>query len=330
MTHRIDYRNRLPLNVKYDVVEQVIPEFFRSAYPNLVKFLEYYYDYMESVDNQRNAFSYVIQTLYQLRDIEGNELTDLDQLLYEIGYNVQRKEFDQNVDPRHLAKLIAYFYRAKGREISIEGLFNAFFGEDVEIYYPKRDIFILNKSKLGPEYLKYIRDDKRYQILSILLKSPIPIKKWKKIVKKYAHPAGFYLAGDVLLDGVATISPTAPTVVLDSDANTVALEAEATASFTSLTSVTGIVPDSPDSDAWAERIVLNQLISPLSATTISGINHQYDTLKEFLSVQSPSFDEDSTATNRSIDFSNTIETTDNFAFDYWDSDQNVFQYQDSN
>jgi len=330
MTNRHDYLNRLPLNVKYDSVETTIPEYFKSAYPNLVLFLEYYYDYMENQENSRAAFSYVIQTLYQLRDVESNTLQDLDEVLHEIGYNVKRTDFDNSIDPRHLAKLIAHFYRAKGREISTEGLFNAFFGEDVEIHYPKRDIFILNESKLGPEYQKYIQDDERYQIFSILLKSSTPIKTWRQTFKKYIHPTGFYLAGDVLITSVATMYPTGECVDLDSDANLQVLSSFATMTPTTLSSVTAIVPDTSDSDAWAERIVINKVILPVADAPISGVDHQYDNILDLLTAQGHTFHEDSSATNRSTDFSNTLETMDQSSFDYWDSDQNVYQYQDSN
>ena len=317
MTHRIDYLDRLPVNVKYDLVKQVIPEYFRTAYPTLVTFLEKYYDYIEDDDGGRDSFSYVIQTIYQLREAESNTLSDLDELLYEIGYNVKIDDFDSTVDPRHLAKLIAYFHRTKGREISANGFFNAFFGEDATITYPKNDMFILNESKLGPEYLKYIRDDKRYQIFSILMTSGVSITKWRKLFQKFVHPSGFYIAGDVQLIGVASGSCTGPTVLIDSSAGEYLVLGTATpAEFATLSSITGIVPDSEDSDLSAERINLALVINPVASSIISGTDNQYNTIKEFLSANSQTLDKDSDGTIKSVGFSNTLETFDEFTVDF--------------
>jgi hypothetical protein len=326
MSYRFDHLDREPVSVRHDGVESLLPEFFQSQYPNIITFLKYYYEFLENQD-ETQSFSHLIQTAFQVRDIEGGTLNNLDQLLFEIGFGTQRNEFDSTIDPRHAAKLISYFYRAKGREISAEGLFHAFFGEDVEIVYPKRNIFTLNVSKLGAEYQNYIRDDKRYQVYSILIKSGITLKKWERVFKRFVHPAGFYLAADVSLIDTATLSITGPAVSLDSDAGVIALfgEANMSSDFSALTSITGIYADTDDSDAFADRIRLDRKISELSGVQISLIDSQYDTLAEFLSPNSPTLDEDSDGIINVVTLSNTIEKLDDATFDHG----NPAKYRDS-
>ena len=83
-----------------------------------------------------------------------------------------------------------------------------FFNEDVEVSYPKQNIFYLNdkpgNSLIGPESVKFITDNRRYQIFSILLKTGLSSVDYDSLYKKFVHPAGFYLAADVATKGVGT------------------------------------------------------------------------------------------------------------------------------
>ena len=45
-----DY-DRLATNYKLSVVRKVLPEYFTTSYPNLVTFLEAYYDHLDSDEN---------------------------------------------------------------------------------------------------------------------------------------------------------------------------------------------------------------------------------------------------------------------------------------
>jgi hypothetical protein len=58
---------------------------------------------------------------------------------------------------------------------SAEGFFRAFYGEQPEIVYPKNNLFIVGESKVGPESLKYIQNGALYQVLSVLVRSGVPI-----------------------------------------------------------------------------------------------------------------------------------------------------------
>jgi len=321
MSNRFDYNGRLPLNLIIDKTKEALPEHFATEYPDLVKFLDIYYDFMEKDDE---GYSYFIQGLYQARDLSTTQLSSLDNIFKEIGNNSQSADFF--ADPRFIAKVIASFYKAKGSKISAEGFFRAFFGDEASIVYPKNNMFIVNDSRLGTDSLKYIQDDKRYQIHSILIQSGIPLAKWKDLFKLFVHPAGWYLAGDVVIEGIYNLSASSmPIALLDSAAGTAIFEETAFATLTQNQSITGIIIDDNDSDSLAERVSLIRQIQLFNTLTIAGIADQYNSIIEFADENSPTFDEDSDGIIRAVDFSNTIETMDMNKFDYG----NPLQYQDS-
>lgn len=321
MSNRFDYNGRLPLNLIIDKTKEALPEHFATEYPDLVKFLDIYYDFMEKDDE---GYSYFIQGLYQARDLSTTQLSSLDNIFREIGNNSQSADFF--ADPRFIAKVISSFYRAKGSKISAEGFFRAFFGEEASIVYPKNNMFIVNDSKLGTDSLKYIQDDKRYQIHAILIQSGVPIAKWKDLFKLFVHPAGWYLAGDVVIEGIYNLNASLmPLAILDGAAGASIFEETAFATLTQNQSITGIITDDTDSDSLAERVSLIRQIQIFNTLTIAEISDQYNTIIKFADENSPTFDEDSDGTIRAVDFSNTVETMDMNKFDYG----NPIQYQDS-
>jgi hypothetical protein len=177
-------------------VKAVLPEFFQDQYPKLIEFLEAYYAYEE--ENGR-TFSEQIHELFHIRDITAADLSVLDQILDEISDNLEVSSFHPNRDPKLMARLLAKFYRAKGTQMSIEEFFTAFFDEPVEITYPKKQIFILNDrpSRLGPSSMKFLQDDRKFQIFSVLLKTGMSLFEYEPLYKKIVHPAGWYLAAEL-------------------------------------------------------------------------------------------------------------------------------------
>lgn len=201
---------RSNVNFHTDQVVDLLPEFFESEYPLLVKFLETYYAYTKEDDTI--SYGDKIKELFDLRDITTTELDALDYLLREIGNGVDHTIFPKDgreARARLSARLLANFYRVKGTQTSAEQFFKMFFNEDVEVSYPKENIFYLNdkpgNSLIGPESLKYITDNRRYQIFSILLKTGLSSADYENLYKKFVHPAGFHLASDVATKGTSSL-----------------------------------------------------------------------------------------------------------------------------
>jgi len=186
-------------------VTQVLPEFFQTEYPRLITFLEKYYEY--TGEDGSVSYDEQIHNLFGIRNISNAELNTLDLLIGEISEGLETSSFYQN--PRLMTRLLSNFYRNKGTQLSVEQFFKAFFNEDVEVSYPKKDIFILNDkpggSLIGPQSLKYVQDNKKYQIFSILLKTGLSLDQYEKLYKKMIHPAGFYLGVEVETNGVSVL-----------------------------------------------------------------------------------------------------------------------------
>jgi len=325
MSHTLEFLNRIPANFISSKVKEILPEHYATEYPNLVEFLEAYYDYMEKDDE---GFSYFISSIYQARDLNSNLLTQLDNIFDEIGMGVNTADF--SINPRLVAKLFASFYREKGSANSAKLFFRGFYNENVEIEYPKRNIFIVNESLIGPDSLRYIQDDKRYQIHSILIKSGIPIARWETLYKRFVHPAGWYLAGDIFVETTVNLAiGDMPISIQDSSAGIITFENSASVATITFSPLTVIIADDADSDLYAERVNPYRMISSISDWTISEINDQYNSIIEAIDENAPTFDQDSDGIIKSVNMSNTLETMDQSIFDYWDSANNTYQYLDS-
>lgn len=325
MSHTLEHLDRVPSNFISSKVKEVLPEHFATDYPNLVEFLDEYYNYMEEDDA---GFSYFISSLYQARDLNTTLLTQLDNIFDEVGLGTSYADFD--INPRLVAKLFADFYREKGTANSAKLFFRGFFNQEIEIEYPKNNMFIVNESRLGPDSLRYIQNAERYQIHSILIKSGVPISRWETLYKRFVHPGGWYLAGDVFVEGIVNLGlGSMPISIADSNAGVITIENNIAVAAVTFEPLTLIIADDTDSDLYAERINPYRDLSTLSSVSIEFANDQYNSFIEFQDENGPRFDQDSDGVIVAVDLSNTIETMDQSNFDYWDSANNTFQYQDS-
>jgi len=209
--------DRLPISMKRSLVKEVLPEYFVAEYPNFITFLEAYYDNLDSDEN----FGDLIKDLYTIRDVEDNTLSQLDLMFKELALGISHTQF---TTPREVIRNFAEFFRVKGTKYSTQGFFRAFFGEDVEIEYPKENLFIVGESELGIDGLYVLQDGGLYQVLSVLVKAPVSYATWGNLYRKFVHPGGFYLGAEVLIQTTQTNLLTAPLVKLDSDAGEITFE----------------------------------------------------------------------------------------------------------
>jgi len=209
--------DRLPISMKRSLVKEVLPEYFVAEYPNFITFLEAYYDNLDSDEN----FGDLVKDLYTIRDVEDNTLSQLDLMFKELALGISHTQF---TTPREVIRNFAEFFRVKGTKYSTQGFFRAFFGEDVEIEYPKENLFIVGESELGIDGLDVLQDGGLYQVLSVLVKAPVSYSTWGNLYRKFVHPGGFYLGAEVLIQTTQTNLLTAPLVKLDSDAGEITFE----------------------------------------------------------------------------------------------------------
>ena len=296
-------------------VTQVLPQFFQGQYPNLIKFLEAYYDFA----GEETAAA-EIEELFDIRNISATDLEYLDLLMREISDGIDTDSFDANADvnPRLMARLLSHFYRAKGTQLSAEQFFKAFYGEDVEVIYPKRDIFILNDrpggSLIGPQSLKRIQDDKKYQIFSVLLKTGMSFGDYESLYKKMVHPAGFYLAGETETQGFGDLDMMAgqTTDPLEVPNYPVVLETSSHGSLEPTYSLLVMEENDPvDARTQQQRdagdgIVVSSLetLDKYETITLQQLSDDFGTVAEWVSVKPPTLDDGT------LDLSQTYENLD--------------------
>jgi len=209
----IQDNNRNEINLHRSDVKKLLPSYFQEDFPKLIRLLESYYEW-----SKEQGFDDQIHRLYEKRDITvvSDSLLEFleDELLLGNAY------FGGFLNKREAIKFSNLLYRSKGTKYSIEQFFRGFFGVDPVVIYPKENIFKVgpeidydlnatnnsgeqvkkDASKLGPESFKFITDDKLYQTLAILIRVSIPIDKWIDTYKLFAHPAGFYIGSEVLIE----------------------------------------------------------------------------------------------------------------------------------
>ena len=206
--------NRRLLNLQRAEIENALPEYFAQDFPNLIQLFEAYYEWLEEEGNPGEQ----IKKLYRNRDatqVPSDLLQYLeDELLLGQSY------FGGFLNKREAIKYSNLLYRSKGTKYSIEQFFRGFYGADPQIVYPKENIFKVGPDidyeldsintqgqqikeaagTLGPESQRFLTDDKKYQVLSVLVKSDIPISTWLDTYKLFVHPAGAHIAGELVLE----------------------------------------------------------------------------------------------------------------------------------
>lgn len=210
-------KNRRLFNLRQMQVGNVLPEHFAQYYPKFISLLEKYYEWQEQNDSTE-----LLNHLFAVRDINETDITLLsyieDELLLGDAYF---EGFGQTeVEKRAAANFSNTLFRSKGTKFAIEWFFRSFYGLDAEVVYPKENVFKIGdtNSALGPDSLRYLTDDKLYQTYSLLVRVGIPISKWNDVFKLFAHPAGMYLGGEVLLTSLGNIVVSTP--VEDSSVST--------------------------------------------------------------------------------------------------------------
>lgn len=314
-------KNRREPTLFTSKVNQVLPEYFQEDNSKLIALLQEYYKTLDS-DNGSINFSEKVRDVFAARDITETDETYLDELIGEIGNGLTASSFfDQ---PRLMARLLGRFYQAKGTRNATEGFFRGFFNEEVDVVYPKVDIFIVGESEIGFDSQKRIIDNRRYQVLSILIRSGLSVTDYENLYKKFVHPAGFHFAGEVLSVGNASITPSVsthdPLEVAETDAIYLS---QASLEPTTLFGETTLLYDSSDGTQFRVDTIQQELLYyTVDSDLTAGLwTTYYDDIKTILDPNSFTFD-DSDTTGRP-DFAMTIETMDNDYFTRISSDSAI-------
>ena len=278
--------NRKSIDFRTSKVNQVLPDYFKEDYPNLIKFLEHYYEFMDS--DGTHSFNTDIRELMRAKDIESTSLDLLDNLFKEIGLGTSQNFF---TDPRQEATLFAKFFRVKGSLYSAEGFFRSFFNEEVTVSYPKNDIFKVGTSKIGAESSKFLTNYTRYQVYSILIKTAQSVSKWSELYKQFAHPAGWYYEGEIALEGIGDLIESDGMPLPGASESLANIIGSARTTNAPFTSITTLYADAGDSDSVAERLDLNATIDLYDHATVTQLQRTFSNIEDAADLQSRTMDD---------------------------------------
>lgn len=114
-----------------------IPNFVRNDFAQFVKFIEYYYQWL---DEEGNA-THVLKNLKNYNNLETAIDSFIDQFFKEIGSDIPVNNL---LNKKILLQHIVEYYKSKGIEDSYRFLFRILYGKDsadnLNFYYPNRDI----------------------------------------------------------------------------------------------------------------------------------------------------------------------------------------------
>ena len=122
-----EYIEKSSIGIKY-----TLPEFIQNDYTKFITFIEKYYEFMDSDGNPANL---LLNKDYN--DIDDINDAELNKRAVELA-----NHFPQilQADRKTLLKNIKNIYESKGSQRSIKAYFKLLYNEEVEIYYPNKNI----------------------------------------------------------------------------------------------------------------------------------------------------------------------------------------------
>ena len=187
----------------------IVPEHIQLEKPELMKFMEAYYDFLSQPD-QPGTF---LKSLPAHRNLDTVGTEFLEMLQRELAVPIPETVA---ADKSKLYKNITDIYLSKGAEPSFKALFRLIFNDDIELFFPRVDILKPSDAKWDSSngrwknddgklsVKKFIQDSRYYQSFSYVIKTGQTIDNWKDVVKKLLHPAGFAFFGEVTIFSQAT------------------------------------------------------------------------------------------------------------------------------
>lgn len=139
--------------------DQQLPFFIREDHPTFALFIKKYYEFLEENEEVLGEGRVIerINNLLNNVDIDHTTHDEFDEELYKKF--IQDFPKDTVADKDVILKYAKQFYRGKGTEKSLKFLLNVLSGEnDIEFYYPKKDILIASDGKWFVQKVLRIRD----------------------------------------------------------------------------------------------------------------------------------------------------------------------------
>jgi hypothetical protein len=192
-------------------VRELVPNEIENYATKFITFLEEYYKWMEQSGNPGE----VLNSLYTQRDIDFANDAALLKLKEELLASLPNRFI---IDEKTLLKTISTLYQQKGSLDGFKSFFRIFFGDNIDVYYPWKDVLkpsdgvwdeATGKWRDNRGFLSdriYLQDSWYYQRFSYDIISQISLDQWEASVSKSLHPAGYKLFGTIFLLVIVTLA----------------------------------------------------------------------------------------------------------------------------
>jgi hypothetical protein len=209
------------VNLQRTSVAAVTPAYYQSEYPQLVQFLEKYFEYIR----ETAGFGDLLAKLKDVRNFDITEEEYAKILLTEYGADFPDLS---TIDENLAIRIFEYWYKSKGTKEAIEAYFRVFLNTEAEVQFPRDNMFIIDGGEWDDDEDRYlntnshldevsmvIQDDYFYQVYSYLIKSGVSFVDWGTTFNNVAHPAGWNVFGQVQISSQASfaVGTKSPTIV---------------------------------------------------------------------------------------------------------------------
>ena len=123
-------------------VEGQLPAFVKQDHPTFVAFLEAYYEYMEQLGKPYE----IIGNLNNYVNLDKTTTTFLEYFKKQFGEDIPQAVF-ANANKPFVLKHLRDFYRSKGSEKSFQFLFRLLYKEEIDFYFPGKDMLRVSDGK---------------------------------------------------------------------------------------------------------------------------------------------------------------------------------------
>jgi hypothetical protein len=127
------------------VLAHKLPEFVRDNYPNFVQYIRDYLEFLEQDDNFLGIVNAWRENMEPSLKVEPY----IDAMLTDMGFTSGQ---NLAVDKHLLIHLLQDFYLSRGNEASFRFLFRMLFNADVEVRYPREQMFMPSYAEYGERH----------------------------------------------------------------------------------------------------------------------------------------------------------------------------------
>tara|TARA_Y100000996_G_scaffold413300_1_gene401243 strand:- start:216 stop:4502 length:4287 start_codon:yes stop_codon:yes gene_type:complete len=161
------------------LVSHHVPAFVREDHPKFVTFIEKYYEFLANntvmATADSDVYYYGADTAPKLlQDIRDADNTDFGQFVEafrrQYGYSFPQDIYSE-ANKALLYKNLIQFYQAVGTEDSFRALFRLLYNEEIEIYYPAKDLLVasggsyVKRSRIKTNYTENLNDIENKKIV---------------------------------------------------------------------------------------------------------------------------------------------------------------------